>query len=398
MATVMTLFSQFKSLPDYLAPDYLAPDYLDIDIKDSLTVHLIDQVSPLANRMDHDVMLLFKAFLGLGERGWLAPKCPTSLGGLGLDDGEYRQFQSVMARYSGALTFLQTQHQTAASLLLAGNNEALKQAYIPEMVVGKKRVGVGISHLRRQPPPLVAKPVEGGYRLSGEVPWVSGAELFDEFIGAAMLPSGEAVFGLLPLVNCLAEQERPDLTATQTDLTATQTDGGRLVVSEPMALCAVAATNTVRVQLNNWFLADDQVVGARPAGWLTERDRANPLSPLGMIFGCTQAGIDVVMRSLTRRQLDHPIAEQLTTQLELMQAELLKTVRLPKAAYGQKIALRGRAISLMNTAAQAAIISASGAANSLSHPAQRIYRESLLFSISGQTTDGAIASLDSLTP
>ena len=376
-----------------------AEDYAEL--KD----YLIAQVSPVANQLDADASRLFEAFGDMGVKGWLVPKSPKALGGMGLDAEGYGQFQCLMAQHSGALAFLQTQHQSAASLLLASENEALKQAYIPAMAKGQKRVGVGFSQLRRQPPPLLAKRVAGGYVLSGEVPWVSGAGLFEEFIGAAVLPSGEAVFGILPLVSSQPsgqpsgpEQSGPEQSGLNQSglLTVGELAVGELAVGEPMALCAMAATNTVQVKLQNWFLPDEQVVGQRPAGWIAGRDRANPLSPLPLMFGCTQASLDVVARSLTRRRIDHPIAQHLSARLDALQSARSERVNLPISAYKEKITLRGKAISLMNTAAQAAIISASGAANALSHPAQRIYREALLFSVSGQTTEGAIASLDCL--
>ena len=345
----------------------------------SLRNYLIEQVSPMAHRLDSESDLLFKAFEDLGKRGLLAPKNPIRLGGLGLDTHSFQQFQSLIAQYSGALALLQTQHQSAASFLLTSRNEALKQTYLPAMTTGKKRIGVGFSQLRREPAPLVAHPVSGGYRLTGEVPWVSGAGLFDEFVGAAVLPAGEAVFGLLPLVSV-------------------EDEAGQIAVSEPMALFAMSATRTVSVQLQDWFLPHQQVVGVRPAGWIAKRDHANPLSPLGLIFGCTQAGLDSLQASLDRRQIDGAIADSLRAQLDQLQAELPEITALPETAYAQKIALRGRAISLMNTCAQAAIIAASGAANVLGHPAQRVYKESLVFSVSGQTTAGAIASLAYLIP
>ncbi|MEM9091405.1 MAG: acyl-CoA dehydrogenase family protein [Cyanobacteria bacterium P01_F01_bin.53] len=364
--------------------------------------YLLAQVLPVANQIDADSSLLFQAFRDMGSKGWLVPKAPTSLGGLGFDTEGYGQFQRLMARHSGALAFLQTQHQSAASLLLASENEALKQAYIPAMAKGKKRVGVGFSQLRRQPPPLLAKRVAGGYALSGEVPWVSGAGLFEEFVGAAVLPSGEAVFGLLPLVSgqlkLIAQPSGPAQSGSAQSSSAQsgRLTVGELTVGEPMALCAMAATNTVQVKLQDWFLPDEQVVGQRPAGWIAGRDHANPLSPLPLMFGCTQASLDVLMRSLTRRHIDHDIVQKLGSRLEGLIAAQAEAVNLPISAYSKKIALRGKAISLMNTSAQAAIISASGAANALSHPAQRVYREALLFSVSGQTTEGAIASLDCL--
>lgn len=345
---------------------------------EALEDYLNSQVLPIAQRLDREPDRLFSAFLDLGAKGWLAPKLPHTCSGgsasrRGLSGEEYQRFQSAIARRSGALAFLQTQHQSAASLLLAGENEALKKRYLPEMTVGNRRVGVGFSQLRRQPPPLRSQVVAEGYRLNGRVPWVTGAGLFDEFVGAATLPDGSAVFGLMPLVS-----------------------GQGITVSKPMRLAAMSSMNTVTVQLKDWFLPAAQVVGHRPKGWIEERDRANPLSPLGLIVGCAQAGIDVLGRSLNRRNIDHDIASQLKLKLARLQANLPIVSALPASAYAEKIALRGQAIALMNTCAQAAVVAASGAANALNHPAQRIYGEAMVFSVSGQTTDGAIATLDHL--
>ncbi len=350
-----------------------SPTYLS-----ELEAYLESQVVPVAQRLDREPDQLFAAFLALGSKGWLAPKLPStehglSIGGLGLDSSEYQEFQSAIARCSGALAFLQTQHQSAASLIISGENETLKRRYLPEMPAGSRRIGVGFSQLRRQPAPLRAEVVTGGYRLNGLVPWVTGAGLFDEFVGAAALPDGSAVFGLMPLVS-----------------------GSGVVVSVPMRLAAMSSMNTVTVEMQDWILPTAQVVGYKPKGWIGERDRTNPLSPLGLIIGCAQAGINVLGQSLNRRNIDHDIAAQLKLKLARLQSTLPQVAALPDSAYPQKLALRAQAITLMNTCTQAAVIAASGAANSLEHPAQRIYGESMVFSVSGQTTDGAIATLNSL--
>lgn len=338
---------------------------------------LAESVGPRANQLDSDRTALFDAFEQLGDRNWLTPKMPESLGGQNLTAQAYQGFQATLAQYSGALAFLQTQHQSAASLLLTSENDALKAAYLPGMATGIHRIGVGFSQLRRRPAPLVATEVATGYRLTGEVPWVTGAGLFSHFVGAAVLLDGRSVFGLLPL-------------------TSRQVDAGRLEVSEPMALAGMAATSTVQVTLVDWLLRSDEVVGLREAGWLEGRDRANPLSPIGLILGCAQAGIAVLEQALIRRQIDHSAAQQLKVKLAWLRMDVPRVMGLPVEAYDQKMALRGRAIALMNTCAQAAVIASSGAANVMSHPAQRIYKESLVFSVSGQTTAGVIATLNAL--
>ncbi|EDX83697.1 hypothetical protein S7335_1394 [Synechococcus sp. PCC 7335] len=359
---------------------------------DALETHLSDQVAPIAQQLDRESDRLFSAFLALGAKGWLAPKLSESCSklsdgsvssslaksqGLGLDNHEYWQFQGAIARRSGALAFLQTQHQSAASLIQSGSNEALKPKYLPKMTTGDRRIGVGFSQLRRRPSPLRAEPISDGYRLNGEVPWVTGAGLFSEFVGAAVLADGSVVFGLIPLVTQTVEDQR-------------------IVVGEPMPLAAMSSMNTVAVQIEDWILPAAQLVGHRPKVWIEERDRASPLSPLGLILGCTEAGIDVLGQSLNRRNIDHDIVMQLRLRLSWFQTHLSKIEALPSSAYEQKLAFRGEAITLMNTCTQAAVIASSGAANMLTHPAQRVYGESMVFSVSGQTTNGAIATLNHL--
>jgi hypothetical protein len=51
----------------------------------------------------------------------------------------------------------------------------------------------------------------------------------------------------------------------------------------------------------------------------------------------------------------------------------------------ERLDLRAWQIELSVRCAHAAVTSSSGAANSLNHPAQRVYREALVFTVSAQT-------------
>ena len=155
---------------------------------------LEEHVVPVASQLDTEATALFEMFKAASDHELLTPKLPKVWGGAGLSSRAYQQLQAEIAARSGALAFLLTQHQSTASLLLSTDNEALKAEYLPAMSIGEKQIGVGFSHLRRKTPPVLAQPVTGGYRLSGEVPWVTGAGLFEEFVGAAVLPTGEAIF------------------------------------------------------------------------------------------------------------------------------------------------------------------------------------------------------------
>ncbi|PLZ82331.1 hypothetical protein CBP16_07405, partial [Fischerella thermalis WC217] len=100
----------------------------------------------------------------------LALRVPQNWGGKEISEETFSDFQELVARYSGALAFLQTQHQSAAAMLVASSNSVLKQEYLPRIGKGELLIGVGFSQLRRGGEPLtIAKLVPGGYQLDGIV-------------------------------------------------------------------------------------------------------------------------------------------------------------------------------------------------------------------------------------
>src|ERR687886_958734 len=168
--------------------------------------YLRESVAPVASEIDHNPEVLKEALQGMSDRSLLALRTPKVWGGAGVSEVTYRHFQQLVPRYSGALAFLQTQHQSAAEMLANSENESLKRQYLPYMSKGQVLVGVGFSQLRRKGDPLVkAIPVEGGYLLNGEVPWVTGFGFFQDFIVGATLPDGRAVYGIVPFVETFQE-------------------------------------------------------------------------------------------------------------------------------------------------------------------------------------------------
>lgn len=328
-------------------------------------------VAPVAAEMDRSPPALQKALEEMGKSQWLAVQVPVSWGGLGLSKETFSRFQMLMARYSGALAFVQTQHQSAARLLAGSEQQALKQLYLPQLATGKKLMGVGFSHLRRAKEPLLkALPVTGGYELSGKVPWVTGWGIFEEWIVGASLPSGEAVYGIVPLKSCQ------------------QPAGGRLQVGQPMPLAVMEATNTVKVNLENWFLESERVVAVQPKGAFAQQDQQNVLQAGFLALGCAWAALDVLETAYQQKALPF-LGEALTvlaSELKGLQEKMLGETRLESASQGEKLQWRCQAIALAGRSAQVAVAAGSGESNHLSHPAQRVYREALMFTVSGQTT------------
>jgi len=324
--------------------------------------YLQESVAPLASEMDSDSEVLRDALKGMGDRFLLALRVPKSWGGIQVSEETYRRFQELVPRYSGALAFLQTQHQSAAEFLTNSENESLKQQYLPYMGNGQVLLGIGFSHLRRKGDPLVkAMPVAGGYQLTGEVPWVTGFGFFQEFIVGATLADGRAIYGIVPFIETSQE-------------------------------------NGTASTLTDWFLPQERVVFIKPAGAIHENDKKNVLHHGFFALGCARAGLDILEAAANTKQLPflHNAFNFLNTELTCCQVAMMQALPPDSQSWEERLQLRAWAINLALRCASAAVTASSGAANYRYHAAQRVYREALVFTVSGQTTAVMEATLEQL--
>ncbi|MDY6785392.1 MAG: acyl-CoA dehydrogenase family protein [Cyanobacteriota bacterium] len=338
--------------------------------------YLQEFVAPHAAAIDEQPEALKVALQGLGDRALLALRAPGS----SLSRENFYRFQELVARYSGALAFLQTQHQSAGSLLANSTNNALKQELLPHLASGNILIGVGFSQLRRPGKPLMkAIPVEGGYQLQGTVPWITGYNFFDQFIVGATLPTDEVLYGLMPLQD--------------TD----RSMGGRLHFGEPLQLLAMGSTQTVSLQVEDWFLARDRVVALQGRDRLSEKDRENVLHHSFFALGCARAAIAILQDIDRQKSLSFlsQASQHLERELEDCR-HLIYQALSNRDDFERRLHLRARAIELTGRCARAAVVASSGAANLKSHPAERVYRESLMFAVSGQTQAVMEATLQQL--
>ena len=340
---------------------------------DTATRFLAEHVRPNAEQIDTSVDAMGVAFEEMRELGILALRRSPDFGGPAIPEPDFRTFQEEIARASGALAFLQTQHQSAVSLLGKQASEAIKQEYLPQMH-GPKTVGLGFSQLRRTGEPICrAERVEGGFRISGHVPWITGLGFFDEYIIGAALPSGEAVFGLMPFSNAEGQ-----------------------TLSEPMRLAAMETCQTVTAELDGYFLPDSKVAFVKDRGWMRANDAFNIVLQGHFAIGCALAGADVVAANAAKKDLPFlPDSHaKLMEEIDQCRAALVAHQKdFAEDTAPARLEKRAWAIDLMMRCAHAAVISSSGAANSASHPAQRILREAIVFSVSAQTVPIMEASM-----
>jgi alkylation response protein AidB-like acyl-CoA dehydrogenase len=350
---------------------------------DQIASQLLDTIAPQANQLDGDPALLAAAMDWLGDRGWLAMKVPPVWGGRGASELEYGQFREALARCSGALAFLQAQHQSAAALIAKGENEDLKQTYLPAIVQGKTRLGIAFSHLRRPQPPIAARAVAGGWELTGTAPWVTGLGHFTEAVLAAPIVGADrVVFCLVPI----APTEHPT---------------GRIQPGPLMGLGAMNSTQTAAVTFDRWFVPTDYTVGTKPGDWIQQLSRQNVLQGSYFALGCTQAVLD---RLVTLFQDKRSIAiaavhDHFSHRLQQLRHAIYQPIDpdTTQESYEQKLRLRSQAIGLMSRAVQVGLIAEGGSANLLGNVSQRLQRESTVFATSGQTPEILAATLSDIS-
>jgi alkylation response protein AidB-like acyl-CoA dehydrogenase len=325
---------------------------------------LAKDVGPYANQMDGDPAALETALRGLCARGWMALRRPHEFGGPALSEEAFRSFQEEVARRSGALAFLQTQHQSAVNILVKSSNAQLQQECLPLMGDGRMLTGLGFSQLRRPGPPILrAEECDGGYRVEGHIPWITGFGMFHNFILGAALPDGRAMFGLVSFVP--GEEEG-------------------LAFSQPMPLAAMQGAQTVTANAEGLDIPHHKVVFVKRPGWIETNDMINITLQGWFALGCARAGLDIAEAAGRRKGTTFILdaaarleEERQACRLAMAQADDPAEERLKTRAWGIDLAVR---------CAHAGVAASSGAANSLTHDAQRVYREALVFTVSAQTS------------
>lgn len=338
------------------------------------TEYLRNEVAPKASEIDHNPEALRVALNGLCENGWMALRRPTEFGGPDLPEDLFRLFQLEVARYSGSLAFLQTQHQSAANMIAKCRNKEIQEKYLPRMADGGVLMAIAFSQLRRKGPPLLtAEKVDGGYIVNGEMPWITGYTFFDKMVLGAVLPDGRNVFGV-------------------TDFASSE----HLVLSPTMELCAMEAAQTVSATAKDLFIPDEDIVTISDGDWIVRNDMLAVTLQAYFALGNARASLDTLESAFAKTNLAG--VNRAKESLEKEWEDCVAQISAPPGPYAERVELRAWAIDLMGRLAHAGIIASSGAANLKSHPAQRIYREALVFTVSAQTADIMEACLRKSAP
>ncbi len=337
-------------------------------------------------------------FRALAGAGLLGLAIPREFGGLDASGATQREITEILASYCGVTTFTQAQHHGPSRMIANGPNADLKRRLLPDLAAGRTLCAVSFAHLRRPGPPVLrAMPVEGGeggYRLSGTAPWVTGWGLMRQVVFGATLPDGRFVYLWSPG----QREEFADLFA---NVTPPNDHWGDLRASKPLALCAMNASSTVELTLDDWFIPRAHRLAESDRDTMQRNDRNGVLGATAMPVGCAQASVRLLCETGEKRGIAS------VQRAAAVLADEWQAVRRAIADVGARsgqedffaeaVRVRAWGIELATRAAHAAVAASSGAANSLNHPAQRLLREAMFYTIQAQTREVMDATLERLT-
>jgi alkylation response protein AidB-like acyl-CoA dehydrogenase len=241
-----------------------------------VTTHLVDLAREIADEV------LFPAALdvdssgeipdghwrALAEAGLYGIAAPLELGGPGLEFADVVEILEIMAGGCLATAFTWVQHHGVLAALSASSNTALRDELLPELIAGRTKGGVAFAGAVPVPPRMRAQRVDGGWRLSGHAPFVSGWGVVDVLqVSAGDVDSGDIVAGIItaePAAGITGVTHQSLFVADATETVSLDVDG--LVIPDERIVSRVT-----RVQ----FMAA-QNFGSRLNGTL----------PIGLVLRC----------------------------------------------------------------------------------------------------------------
>lgn len=323
-------------------------------------------IAPRAADLDADPAALQATLDDLAAAGLLGLRAPAPHGLTGTD---YARWTIEVARASGTFAFLQVQHQSAVGFLTAAEGPARR--WLPALSSGRTRCGISYGWLRRPGPPAVrAEWVSGSLHMRGHIPWFTGHGFFSHSVTAARLPDQRIVLALHPVA------------------------GAGVTASTPMPTAVFAAARTVTLDLELVVPADD-VLQVVPADWLTLRDPHRVVGQGALILGTAWAALDVLEHAVSsgRARDLAPAVETARHALTALDERFMAALAHPG---NDGLALRTACIARAGRLAHAAVAAWSGSSTGPAHPAQRVYREVLGFTVLSQThavRDASVAAL-----
>jgi alkylation response protein AidB-like acyl-CoA dehydrogenase len=290
-----------------------------------------------------------------GILGWIIPR---EYGGAGFDPLELLEGYQRLAGACLTTCFLLSQRDSACRRLRDSGNETLCRALLPALASGERFATVGLAQLttsrQHVRPVLVARLDEGGVRLNGVMPWVTGAPHADHFLTGVVLDDGRQMLLVVP-------RETPGVS-----------------VGPPLELMALQGSLTAEVRCQDVRLDSTWVVAGPAERVLAGGRGAGGLETSGLALGLAKSAIAYLETEASKRTEWQARATACVESWHALQGQLRILTRDGADAQAANH-LRAKVNALVLRATQFALAAGKGSGFLRSHPAQRWARQAMFF-------------------
>lgn len=293
-----------------------------------------------------------------GVFGWLIPR---RWGGSELDDVAVLHGYLELSDACLTSAFILTQFNSAVQKLVACEQDALKDLWLPRLARGECFTTVGFSHLttsrsRGPGPAVVADPSVEGYRLTGQIPWVTGANSAQQIVVGATTPNGDQI------------------------LAAIDTADPAVKVASPLTFLALTASQTSPIELCSAIVPSNRIIAGPTPEVLKTGGRVGTgaITSSALALGLARSILRHLRTELSGTPKLQTVVSQLAEEGSLLERELLGAGAGSANAWSSE-QIRQRANSYVTRLAQCNLAAAKGTGFVSGHPAERAVREAMFF-------------------
>jgi alkylation response protein AidB-like acyl-CoA dehydrogenase len=339
-----------------LSADFASEELLPRPLLDDLRAH-----SAGLEAADASCVAQLDRMAACGVMSWGVPE---ALGGRDVSPSDQVAGFERLASACLVSTFVLSQRNAAVSRIVSSENETLRAELLPKFARHELMATVGISHLTtsRQHlarPAVLATPDRDGYRLEGDVPWVTAAAISDFVLTGGTLPDGRQLLALVP------------------------TDDPTVSVGEAPLLLALNASQTGSLKLAGTFVGRERIVAGPVEGVVKSiSGGTGSVTTSALAVGAAAGVLENFAREVEKRPELAEIAAPLTTERETISRAICEHVEATSAGRApaqSSEAIRQRANSLALRSSQAYLAASKGAGFVKGHPAERAVREAMFF-------------------
>jgi alkylation response protein AidB-like acyl-CoA dehydrogenase len=177
----------------------------------------------------------------LADEGFYAVAAPPAAGGLGVaDTASAAYLVETLASGCLATAFVWIQHHGPLLAAAFSRQPGVTEGWLGPLARGERRAGIALAGLRPGAAGMRVRPVDGGFLLDGEAPWVTGWDMIDT-VHVAARDADDVIHYLL----------------------VDAVPAATLAVRQ-LELVAVQASRTVNLTFAGHFVPADRLTGTQP--------------------------------------------------------------------------------------------------------------------------------------